>query len=326
LRRNNFAYFAENRWNFQQRLFLTVGVRVEDFRTSEILPIPYSHDQVFPATSIVSANPRASVAYFIRPQSSDGGWDYAKVHGSFGTGIRVPNGFELAFTSNPKLRPERTVSFDAGVETSWWRSRALFDVTYFDNRFRDQIVTLGGDLRNLSTFSSDNLGNSRARGVELTATLQPTAALRVTGQYTFLDSEILSLDGAPGRAQSVFAVGDPLIRRPRHSGSVLAAWSHRRLILSLEALLRSSVRDIDPNLGTYACQLGMPCFFRNPGYVNANVGVSYEFMNGLAWYAKVNNVLNQKYEEVLGYPAYKLNFDLGVRVTIGGERGMHWKR
>lgn len=325
LRRNNFAYFAENRWNWQQRLFVSSGVRVENFRTDEILAVPFSHVDRFPATSILSANPKASVAYFLRPQSIVG-ISYVRLHGSFGTGIRAPNGFELAFTSNPKLSPERTVSFDLGAEVSGWNSRALFDLTYFYNRFKDQIVTLGGDLRQLSTFSSDNLGNARAQGIELMLTLQPTSKLRLGGQYTFLESTILSLDGAPGRAQAVFKVGDPLIRRPRHTGSLYATWSHRHFVLSLETFLRGSEIDIDPNLGTFACSLGLPCFFRNPGYVDANAGFSYEFTDGVTWYSRVNNFLNQKYEEVLGFPAYKLNFVSGVRITLGGERGLHLKK
>ncbi|MBZ5535670.1 MAG: TonB-dependent receptor [Acidobacteriia bacterium] len=326
LHRNNFGYFAENQWNWQQRLFLTAGVRIENFRTEDILAVPFSHDQNFPASSIVSTNPRVSAAYFIRPGSMDHAFSYVRLHGSAGTGIRAPNGFELAFTSNPRLRPERSLSFDTGAEVSLWNSRALFDVTYFYNRFEDQIVTLTGDLRQLSTFSSDNLGNARAQGMEVSVTMQPSSKIRLGGQYTYLNSEILSLNGDPGRAQSIFKVGDPLIRRPAHSGSFFATWTHRRWVLSLDALMRGRTTDTDPNLGTFACDLGLPCILKNPGFVVANVGGSYDFSSGVTWYARINNLLNQRYEEVLGFPAYRLNFVSGVRVNLGGENGLHLKR
>ena len=325
LRRNNFAYFGENRWNWRQRLFVTAGVRIENFRTDSILPVPFSHTQSFPAASVVSTNPRISAAYFVRA-SSHGLFNYAKWHGSFGTGIRMPNGFELAFTSNPKLQPERTRSMDAGVETAWWNGRALVDATYFYNHFEDQIVTLTGDLRRLSTFTSDNLGNARAQGLELTLSLRPTDKLRVAGEYTFLKSEILSLSGAPGSTGSVFTVGDPLIRRPTHSGSFTVAWTEQRWAMTFQTLLHGSSLDIDPNLGTFACSLGLPCFFKNPGYVDANVTTSYELADGVSWYARINNLLNQRYEEVLGYPAYRLNFVSGIRLDLGGERGWHLRK
>jgi outer membrane receptor protein involved in Fe transport len=70
----------------------------------------------------------------------------------------------------------------------------------------------------------------------------------------------------------------------------------------------------------------LPCILKNPGFVVANVGGSYDFANGVTWYARINNVLNQRYEEVLGFPAYRLNFVSGVRVNLGGERGLHLKR
>lgn len=326
LRRNNFAYFAENRWNWRQRLFVTAGVRLENFRTDSIRAVPFSHDQDFPSTSVVSTNPRISAAYFLRRSAASRAFNYAKLHGSFGTGIRAPNGFELAFTSNPELRPERARSFDAGVETSWWHGRSVVDFTYFFNHYQDQIVTLSGDLRRLSTFSSDNLGNSRAQGIELTLSLRPTSGIQFGGQYTFLDSEIRSLDGAPGRAQSIFKVGDELIRRPRHTGSFFATYTHRRVVVTMDANLRGSARDIDPNFGTFACDLGLPCIFRNPGFVNVNLGGSYELTEGITWYAHVNNLFNQKYEEVLGFPAFHLNFVSGIRLDFGGERGFRLKR
>jgi outer membrane cobalamin receptor len=92
--------------------------------------------------------------------------DATRLHGSFGTGIRAPNGFELAFTNNPKIKPEKSISMDAGIEQRFFRDRAIVDMTYFYSRFEDQIVTLGGSLSHLSTWTSDNLGNARARGLE----------------------------------------------------------------------------------------------------------------------------------------------------------------
>ena len=96
-----------------------------------------------------------------------------RLHAAFATGIRPPSGFELAFTDNPALRPERTRSFEAGREQKLLHRMLLIDGTYFYNRYYDLIVTLGGSLATLSHYQSDNLANSRAQGAEFTASLRP---------------------------------------------------------------------------------------------------------------------------------------------------------
>jgi outer membrane cobalamin receptor len=37
-------------------------------------------------------------------------------------------------------------------------------------------------------------------------------------------------------------------------------------------------------------------------------------------FGRIENLLNQDYEEVLGYPAYRLNFSAGMRFRIGGGK------
>ena len=34
----------------------------------------------------------------------------------------------------------------------------------------------------------------------------------------------------------------------------------------------------------------------------------------------IENLLNQDYQEVLGFPAYRLNFSAGLRVRVGGSK------
>jgi len=152
-----------------------------------------------------------------RPASSDAVGSL-RLHASFGTGIRAPNGFELAFTNNPQLKPERSLSFDVGAEQRLLGDRAALELTYFYNRFKDQIVVLGGSLTNLSSFTSANLGNARAQGLEASLRLRPSVALRIEAGYTFLPTTILALDGAGGPL-APFAVGQPLLRRPAIRGS-----------------------------------------------------------------------------------------------------------
>ena len=323
LPRTSLAYFVENRWNPTRRWFVNAGLRVDDLRTRALPPDAFGSRPFLPASSIVKVNPRLSVAFLAREASSGNSLGATRLHGSFGTGIRAASGFELAFTNNPQLKPEKTVSFDSGVEQRFASDRAVLDATYFYNRFEDQIVVLGGSLTNLSTFTSANLGNARAQGMELSFRFQPTRSLQVETEYTLLDAAILALENT-SVALSPFHVGQPLIRRPKNSAFYNVTWTHRRLMLNTDAYFRSSTLDVEPNLGTYACEPppfgpGLPCFFNNKGYTRADAGLSYRLPRGVEIYGRLNNFLNQKYEESLGFPALHLNFLAGIKFNFPAE-------
>ena len=318
LPRTSLAYFAENRWSPGSRWFLTTGVRVDDIRTKQLPPDGFGARPLLAASSVVKVNPRISVAYLPHQPGSGAELGATRLHGSFGTGIRAPSGFELAFTNNPRLKPERSVSFDSGVEQRLFHDRAVLDATYFYNRFKDQIVVLGGSLTNLSTFISANLGNARAQGMEISLRVQPTRSLQVEGEYTLLSTSILALDGA-SLALSPFHVGQPLVRRPKNSGFYNLTWRHRSLTLNTSAYIRGAVLDVEPNDGLFACTFGLPCLFNNKGYINAGAGFSYALPRGFGIYGRLNNFLNQKYEESLGFPASHLNFLAGVRFSFPAE-------
>ena len=308
----------EDRWNPTNRLYVIAGVRLDDLRTGALPPDAWGTRPAIAANSVLKANPRLSVAYILRNGGSGSPFDGTRIHGSFGTGIRPPDGFELAFTNNPDLKPEKSISFDSGIEQSFFASRAVLDFTYFFNRFRDQIVTLGGDLSRLSKFSSDNLKNTRAHGMEVSFRMHPTKSLELGGQYTFLASSILALDGADG-ALDPFEVGQQLIRRPRHSAAYNITWRYGRLTLNTNAYIRGEVVDVDPTFGLSACSYGMQCFFTNPGYIRSDAGFSYRMPHGIEIFGRINNFLNRKYEESFGYPALKLNFHAGMRISFPSE-------
>jgi outer membrane receptor protein involved in Fe transport len=318
LPRDNFAFFAENRWNAGDRWFLSTGVRVDNFRTGSLPPDGFGARPFIPATSVTKVDPRISVAYLAR-QASGGLMGITRIHASFGTGIRPPDGFELGFTDNPQLKPERSISFDGGVEQRFLDDKAVIDVTYFYNRFKDQIVTTGGLLTNPSTFSSANLARARAYGIESSVRLRPIHSLEIMGEYTWLNTAILALDRTT-EAQFPFTVGQPLLRRPRSSAGYNVTWTRGRLMLNSNASIRGAVLDIEPNFGSFACALGMQCLFRNKGYVDANAGFAYRLPRGFEIFGRLNNFLNQKYEESLGYPALHLNFVSGIKFGFPAGR------
>jgi outer membrane receptor protein involved in Fe transport len=306
VRRNEEGIYWENRFQPGRHLFLNAGVRADILGTLAIPADVNSGRPRFPADTIIKVNPKISLAY--APRST------TRLHGSFGTGIRPPSGFDIGFTNNPRLKPERTTSFDAGIEQGLAANRVSLDATYFYNRYRDLIVSLGGSLARLSSFQSDNLANSRAQGLELSARLRPARPVSVEANYTYLKSEILSLRGSSNLAPNHFQVGQKLARRPAHSGSLVATFAAGRWSANVTGYFRGSVLDVEPNFGASAG------FFRNPGYENIGVNLNYRAGRGLTLYGNLRNALNQEYEEAFGFPALKLNFIAGMKWTLARGR------
>src|SRR5581483_6998155 len=114
----------ENRFVWRG-LSVDAGVRGEFIRTGAIPTDGYSRP-AFPAQTISTANPKIAVAY----STGD-----TRLHTSFGMGLRPPSGFDLAYTNNPSLKPERTRSFDAGIGQKLAHGLISLDATYFYNRY-----------------------------------------------------------------------------------------------------------------------------------------------------------------------------------------------
>lgn len=306
LHRDQEGVYWENRLVFHQSLFLNAGVRAEFIRTAT-LPADNAYGRPdVPGHGITQVNPKVALAWAARASS--------RLHASFGTGIRPPGGFDLAFTNNPGLRPERTASFDAGLEQRFLGNHLALEATYFYNRFSDLIVSLGGSLARLSSYKSDNLANSRAQGAELSGRWQPGRAFSVSAAYTYLKSEILSLNGSAGLAPDFFRVGQELLRRPSHSGTLVGTYTRGRVSANVAGYFRGSVLDVEPNLGASA---GL---FRNPGYTNLGVNLNYRVAPGLTLYGNLRNALNQHYEEAFGYPSPRLNFVAGMKFSFARKR------
>ena len=300
IRRNDLAFYLENRFQLPGGWSINAGLRGEFLDTGAIPTDGYSRP-AFPAQSVNAIDPKVAAAY------SRGG---TRFHASFGTVFRPPTGFDLAFTDNPSLKPERTRGFDAGVERRFFHDVFSLDATFFYNRYYDLIVILGGNLAVLSHYESDNIANSRGLGTEFSARLRPARWFYISGWYTWLDSEILSLNGTASLAPAPFTVGQQLLRRPANSGAFAATFTRGRVSGGLDGYFRGSILDVDPSYGASA---GL---FQNPGYANLGVNLNYALGRGLTAYGDLRNALNQHYEEVFGYPSLRLNFVAGMKWTL----------
>ncbi len=296
------GFYWENRFQVKQRLFFNAGARAEIIQTAKLPGDGYARPE-FAAKTFTRVNPKLSAAYLARQET--------RLHASFGMGFRPPAGFELAYTDNPALKPERTTSFDAGVEQRLLGNKLSVDATYFYNRFTDLIVSLGGSLSSLGHYKTDNISNARAQGVELSARLRPARWMRVEGWYTWLGSQVLALNGSNGLAPAYFQVGQDLVRRPAHTGAIVSTFTWQRWSANVTGSFRGSVLDVEPN---YGASSGL---YKNGGYANVGVNLNYHLGRGCTLYGSLRNALNQRYEEAFGYPSPLLNFVAGMKWRIG---------
>ncbi len=288
--RNNFGYTFQDQtlWG---RLSLGNGVRIDDNGSFGTVVVP-----------------RSSLAYLLR--NGRGFWGPTTLKFNFGLGVKEPSFLESYantpyFVGNPNLAPERARTLDYGVDQRFWGGRAKLELDGFDNLFRDQIAF---ETTNYQTFSGTyfNIGRASAKGGEVSLEIVPMKGLRAVGSYTYLDSVVLD-SGNP--TTPALQAGDWLLRRPRHSGSVQVFWNWKRMNIASTTVFVGRRQDSD--------FVGLePPLLWNNGYTDSNLSWSYRSSFHITYYGVVENLFNQKYMEVLGYPALKLTYRAGLRLEF----------
>jgi outer membrane cobalamin receptor len=304
------GYFGEARWKPSDRLFVTGGLRLEDIHREAVgaLNDQFSPRPAMPADNVLSLNPRVAAAYYLRSAAGT----QTKVRGAAGTGIRPPDGFDIAFTDNPSLKPERSRSLEAGIDQSFVDGRALVEATWFRNTFDDLIIAVGR-FAGSSRYRTDNISNARARGLELATTTRERAGgvdLQARVTYTFLDSEILAVDRS-GSAPPPFEAGQPLLQRPRHQWALDLSAAQGRWTAWTRGGGRGRVLAVEPSYGTFG---GL---FDADGYGVWNAGASVKLTRQLEAFGRIENLFGRSYEEVFGFPALPRGFMAGLRIAAG---------
>ncbi len=289
-RRNNFGYTFQDQtlWG---RLSLGNGVRIDDNGSFGTVVVP-----------------RSSLAYQVR--NGGGFFGTTTLKFNFGLGVKEPSFLESYantpyFVGNPNLAPERTRTLDYGVEQRFWDGKGRLELDGFNNLFRDQIAF---ETTNYQTFSGTyfNLGRASAKGTEISLELAPVKGLRAIGSYTYLDSEVIE-SGSP--YSPALQAGRWLLRQPRHSGSVQILWNWRRMNVTSTTAFLGRRQDSD--------FVGLePPLIWNNGYTDSDLSWSYRAFRHMTYYGLVGNLFNQKYMQVLGYPALKRNYRAGIRLEF----------
>jgi len=250
------------------------------------------------------AVPRAAVAWRAR-----GGSDALTVRASAGAGIKEPTFFESFGVSffaegNPDLKPERSHTFDVGAEQRLLHGRLRLEATLYHHDYLDQIAFTVVDF---TTFQGSyvNVGHTRARGVEVAAEAAPAARVRLHAAYTYLDGRVLV---STSDFDPVFAVGQPLLRRPKHQLAVSGTAGTERFDVGVTVVAVGRRADSD------FAGLGLT---ENEGYVRVDGRARLHLGHGLEAFVVGENLFDRDYQEALGYPALGRSVRGGLRFRTG---------
>jgi vitamin B12 transporter len=220
-----------------------------------------------------------------------------KLKASIGTGFKAPTLNQLFqsfpdfdFFANPNLKPESSVGWDLGVEQSLAGDRWRFGATYFHNNIKNLIA-------DSADFTTDiNVGRAVTQGVESFAAFQPIQGLTFRFDYTY--------------TQAMDEIADQeLLRRPKHKGSLNAAWAATRR-LSLNATVLSVSSWVDGNRDFSISRLNA-----SP-YTTVDMAAAFEVNGNLSVYGRVTNLLDRRYENPVGFLQPRIGAFAGIKTKF----------
>ena len=216
-----------------------------------------------------------------------------KFRASYGTAFRSPSFLDLYgqsafYVGNPNLRPERARGWDTGVDWYLPSRRGTIGLTWFDTRFTNLIASTP------NFRSVENILRARTRGAEFSAQVSVARGTELRASYTYLEAENLT-------------AGTRLLRRPRHRTSA-DAWHDFGRGFSGGAGVAFTAQREDVSAQTFRTIDG-------EDFTVVRVFGAWQATPRLAVKARLENLLNERYEEVHGYPA----------LGFGAFAGIEWK-
>jgi iron complex outermembrane receptor protein len=240
-----------------------------------------------------------SVAYLFRSSGT-------KLRGHVGNGYRAPSLFERFGTffdsffgysvfGDPRLAPDRSIAFDAGIDQTLYKNRLRASATYFYTELQKVIIFDFSGLINAATDPFGRFGGyvntngGIARGAELSITATPTRSMNLSAAYTFTKAQQRTPQ-VPGTLRSVGI--------PTHQFSLVVTQRFgRRFLVNFDFTGSSDYLGSVFDPVTFASR-----GYRFGGIVKADLGASYTLPLGgesrsLRFFGYLDNVFDHEYFE-----------------------------
>ena len=286
--RDNIAYYSELLGNLTERFSYTLSGRVDD-------------NSDYDRFSTYRIGTSGTLFPFLR------------VRASFSTAFNAPAFNQLRPTlytvGSPDLRPERIRSGEIGLTSSLRANLIRLSASYFTQRFSDLIQYVNGGPPSFKG-SYANLTGASSNGYEAELELSLATNWRGSGSYTIVNPHVTRVDAS---YQGTDNVGDALIRRPSHSGSLVLAYA-RPLSVSLGAVVSVVRRRADTDFAQFPSpRVTLPAYMK--------LDLSGEFpltgvaRGGFTLNARVENVFNKRYQDVFHFAAPGRTVLVGARAS-----------
>jgi vitamin B12 transporter len=244
---------------------------------------------------------RVSLAYALSAATT--------LRSNIGTGHKNPTFTEIfgyfpdQFVGNPDLEPERSTSYDVGIDHQMFDSALLLQASLFKQDLEDEINGFVFDPQTFFFTAENETTTSKRQGAEFAARWRLSDAFDLAASYTYTDSE---------------QGGEVEIRRPKHSGSI--ALDYRSLNERVSASLAADYG------GTRTDTFFPP--FPEPmqtvtlaNFWLIDLTLQYRFTDSTAVYLRGTNLLDEDYEQVYGYSTPGRAGYLGLRMNFGRSGG-----
>ena len=235
------------------------------------------------------ASYRLSAAYLIETAAGT-----IKLKSSYGTGFRAPSLYEITYNNGPyayppasdaELKEEKSRGLDIGVEY-FANSGLHLEAVYFDQTIEDEIYF---DLVVYSGYLQGS-GDTDSRGVELIGEAPIAGSWHLSGNYTYNDTENSS--------------GSTRIHRPKHLANLGLLYLHDSGRFKANLYVRGSYDAIDID----GSELD--------DYEVVNINTSFNITQALELYGRVENLLDEDYQQVPSYNTSGAAGYAGVRYSF----------
>tara|TARA_B100000497_G_scaffold72860_1_gene81778 strand:+ start:939 stop:2849 length:1911 start_codon:yes stop_codon:yes gene_type:complete len=226
-----------------------------------------------------------------------------RLRSAVGTAVKNPTfterfGFYTNFIGNPNLIPEESTSWELGADQLIMGGDLTLSLTIFDAELENEIDGFVYDPATFAYTSSNINGTSERKGAELSAVGNISESMSLSAAYTYTDS-----------------TGDDAIRevrRPRHIASLNLGWqAAHNLHLNTNIQFTGEQTDVYfPPFPEPSQVVGLS------NHTLLNINLNYSATEKLEMYLKLENALNDNYEEVFGYQTLGFGASLGLRYSM----------
>jgi len=226
-----------------------------------------------------------------------------RLRASAGSGIKNPGFFELfgfvdgRFIGNDALQPEKSTSWEVGVDQSLFGDNATVSVTYFDAELEGEIFTTFPAPTFVAT-PANRTTDSNQSGVEIALAAQLGEQWNLNAAYAYLDAD---------------ENGVVEVRRPESIASAALSWTAPQDAASATLVIRhnGSTQDVaflDPSF--------VPTRVTLDEYTLVNLNARYRLADGLHLFARAENLLDETYEQVFTFVSPGRSVIAGFEATF----------